>query len=127
MNNNQPPFLAQLLLALLTQPLHLAPSISGLRVVSGTSSSSLAREGVYRRDILDFEVEPAGVDISGKFEPALYISLIPYMKSRIIAHFLAYPCAMRVMDRILGDHVEDPIVFVGSGFEGSFAQWHIEE
>lgn len=71
MKNSQPPLLAQLVFALLAQPLILAPRFSsGLKTLRGTSSNSAAREGVYRRLMFALAVDPAGVEMSGSAEPA---------------------------------------------------------
>lgn len=58
MNKIHPPFLAQLLFALLTQPRNFAPSLfSGLRTVTGISSSSLASGEPYSNAILALVVD----------------------------------------------------------------------
>jgi hypothetical protein len=68
--SSHPPFLAQLLFALLTQPAHFAPSFSsGFKVVMGISKSSAAREDVYKREMFDFVVEAGGVEMSGRALP----------------------------------------------------------
>lgn len=75
MKKSQPPRLAQLVFALLTQPLTVAPSFStGFSTVRGTSSSSAASEEVYRSAILALAVEPVGVEISGSAVPACMTS-----------------------------------------------------
>lgn len=72
MKKSQPPFLAQLPLALLTHPRTLAPSFSfGSSVTSFTSSRSPANAGVYSAAILLLAVDATGVEISGSAEPAL--------------------------------------------------------
>ena len=71
MKKSHPPLLAQFVLALLTQPLTIAPSLaSGFSLVRGTSSKSAANEGVYKREMLAREVDPTEVDMSGKEDPA---------------------------------------------------------
>ena len=71
MKNNQPPLLAQFVLALLTHPLIFAPSLSsGLRTVIGTSTRSAARAGVYNTEIFARDVDSGGVDMSGNELPA---------------------------------------------------------
>lgn len=105
MNKSQPPFRAQLLLALLTQPWQLAPSLVG-KCVSGTSNSSAARDGVYKRPMLARHVESAFVDTSGNALPA-FCQLFP-----LRTYLLAYPCDLRIMYGVLCDHVEDTCVLV---------------
>jgi len=73
MKSSQPPLRAQLLLALLTHPWQLAPSLAA-KCVRGTSSSSAARAGVYSSPILARHVESALVDTSARALPACLLA-----------------------------------------------------